>query len=672
MLSSRPAPQLAPREGSILGFDSLPALLAFGALLLLLAISPLMLSGFWPSTYDFWPQALFLLVGAGGALLLAISPDSKPRLDSTAYLLLAFIGWNGLSILTTVYRHDSWLEWARVFGALLTFFAVRTLSNSSRVNWIIGAWVLGMAGVSLTPIQAFIQERSVGISWPFYNQNLLANALSMTLPVALIVPFLVRRATRSGFLIGLSAIPFFLCALNLLLTSSKGGFLSSLLALLVTGIMVLRAKSAVVGGFVKTHRGAFASGTVVFLILFGLVAAKTVLPRLQKARGADDNSTMFRAYIWRATTNMAKERPLTGFGPGSFPHVYSRFAQVGYTRSAHESWLQVAAESGFPALLLLLGAMLVALRAGGKRLKTSDWPFIAGMSGAVTALLAHGCVDSGFQTTSIVIFLAVALAILTAIDSPPLPSASRLNPFWLVATLLLALGGNQTQKAAAGEDTRDQAYQLIRNGAPSMAIQKEREAVGIDGGSARLWLDLGVWQDKSGGNGREALLTASQLQPTNSINWLNLGRNAEQHGNSADAGKYYDLAVENDSNGTHTLLESASYWIGAKNDRGYTTLEKIVSLWDAPYGRYAPVEQIVNLDFARATLLLAPKLKVDGQKARLKTLVQHALADCARARSFVAANEAMRQASGGEMAGDDNQDLETIASELQQLETDLK
>lgn len=681
MLSTRPAPVAAPQIES----GSLFCLLAFGALLGLLLLAPQTLSGFWPTTHDFWPQAIWLLLSAGATLLLALSPSARPRFDLTASVLLAFLGWNALSLLTASYRHDAYLEMARLFGAFLPFFALRALWGEGRAMGVAFAWILGMSWSCWPALADFAQTHYPRQAGPFFNTNLFANALAMTLPLALIAPFLVARLTSHRVLRALAVSPFLICAFGLVVTSSKGGFLAALIGLGVAGALILRAKSTQVRVFVRRYRAILALASLFFLLVFGALAAKTIVPRLQSARGSDDNSTMFRVYVWRSTLDMARAKPLLGFGPGAFPHVYPRFARVGYTGSAHQSWLQVAAEGGFPALILLLAAIAVALKAGFARLKTRDWPLVAGASGAVAALLVHGCVDAGFQTPSVVIFLATALAILTAqaptdgaapsaqVETSPgaaSPNAatSRLNPLWIGATLLLALGGNATQKAASGENAHLDAERFWKNGAPLVALQKAREAVGLDPGSARLWSAVGQLQAASGQPGDAALQTAAQLQPTRAANWANLASVAAPS-HPAEAERLYARALAQDPLNTHLRLERARFRLESKNSAGNADLEAILALKTRPYGRYEPVEQNVNLDFARATLLLAPELQRRGQAARLQTLVKSALADCARAQSFAAQNEQMRRESGGEFGEAINPDLETLTAALKALST---
>ncbi|HEX8463616.1 MAG TPA: O-antigen ligase family protein [Abditibacterium sp.] len=668
MLSSRPAPEVAAPDLAS-GPDSLAHRFAFGALLLLLGLGPLQLSGFWPGSYDFWPQTLFLLLSAVVALMLAVSPGSMPRFDAPALLLLAFLGWSAISVATGVYRHDSYLEMARLLGAWTTFFVLRVVWNSRRGVWIVGAWCLGLSWVCLLALLDYAQTHNTRQFGTFDNPNFFANALALTLPIALVFPIALWRRTRHALWI-IGALPFLACAAGLIVTSSKGGFLAALLGLLTTISLLIGARRAQVGAMLRRHRVVFAMGSVVFLLMFGFLATKTLLPRLQQAGAAGDNSSAFRPYLWRSTLQMTAARPLTGFGPANWRHANPQFASVSYTRHAHQSWLQIAAESGWPALILLLGAIVSALKIGVSRSKSNDWPLVAGAGGAVVAMLIHGSVDSGLITTSVLLLFAAALALLTAHEREARIENSRLNPFWLGATLLLALGGAQSHKAASGEFAMQRAEEFAENGAPNVAVERGREAVGSDDTSARLWLRLGFLQEGSGGDGTASFERAAQLQPTNGLNWANLARAAQRHGGSpAEVERFYARALEESPNDTKIRLERAGFRLDSKNSAGYDDLEKIIALWSAPLGLYAPNEFNVNLDFARATRLLAPQLKRRGQNQRLQTLVTRALADCARAQGVAAQNRDLLRAMGTSAAPDANADLENLTQSLRALQT---
>jgi len=80
--------------------------------------------------------------------------------------------------------------------------------------------------------------------------------------------------------------------------------------------------------------------------------------------------TTYRVGPWIAAVDMAAERPLSGYGPGTFAaemqthqfaaeiRLHERLGQptgASFVR-AHQDYLQLAAEAGIPALLLFLGA----------------------------------------------------------------------------------------------------------------------------------------------------------------------------------------------------------------------------------------------------------------------------------------------------------------------------
>lgn len=104
-----------------------------------------------------------------------------------------------------------------------------------------------------------------------------------------------------------------------------------------------------------------------------------------------------------AATRMAESKPITGYGLGTFPEVYQRFAIKDfpfYANHAHNDWAEFAADGGIPFMLLVLipfaaaipvavrypwgiGLVFVMIHAG------ADYPFPRpAVSGWMFALLA--------------------------------------------------------------------------------------------------------------------------------------------------------------------------------------------------------------------------------------------------------------------------------------------
>ena len=661
MLSSRSAPPISAPDASVAiknaGFGSFPALLALGLTLLFLFLAPRQFSNFWPVDFNLWPQTLFLLGLAAIAVLLMISRIGGPKLEMVGLLLLLFLGWNLVSTLGTSYKHDAWLEMARVSGALVFYFVARVFSWRQGV-WLALAASLGVAFLSAPAILDFLQTRNARQSAGFLNANLFASALVVALPLGLILPIWARKNGR-GWLVFLGAIPFFGCLAGLAVTSSKGGFVAALVGFAVFAVFAWRARPVALKQILRKSWLLL----LVLSLVFGALAAKTVGPRLLETRGRDDNSTQFRVYAWRGTLEMSRARPMTGWGPMSFLGVYPRFAQAGPVRTAHQSWLQIAAESGWPSLGLLLGAMGAATFAAWKSLKSENWFLAAGGVAGVWAFLAHGFFDAGWSATSAVLLFCVALALCTHDGAQISESKRGLNWHWLGAAGILITGGAGSQKVAGAEDALAQAEVLWKNQASRLALESAQSAIESAPDMARAQWKTGDLTRFNGGDALPFYERARDLQPERAGNWRTLADFwAESRPDLAE--KNFAEAISRDPLNSDLLLERAKFRLARKDGRGFDDLNAVLALRDAPFGKYPAVTEHVNLDFARATILLAPRLKATGETARLQKLLAMAMADVKRARGFQAQNQLMARETGTPLV---NADLDEIESDLRSL-----
>lgn len=620
----------------------LPALfanLSLGLLGLWLLAAPSQFSNHWPSDFNLWPQSLALLLLGGVALLQSVS-GLKVRLDAVGLCLVLFLGWNLVATLLGVYRHDAWLELARITGGVFVYFAVR--AHAGRLDWLVVAAVVGAlytASVGLIGFFSFGGRQFGG----YLNPNLFAAMLTPAMVLSLLLPVLAWRRTRSALAAGTALLPTIALLLALVVTGSKGGFVAALVALLVFAVAVVRAKGTLVKGFVKRAWPIL----LVAVLVLGAVGAKSVGPRLLRAGGEDNNSTLSRVYFWRGTLDMVKAKPVFGFGPDGFPTVFAHYAQGVYARTAHESWLQIAAEGGVPALVFLLGALVLAVKEGWRKLKTNGWARAACGLAAITGIVVHGFFDAGWSVTPVVALLSVALVLCVSDANDGTPAAPRgLNLAFLGATLLLIFAGFGTQKAATAEELLAESEHATSR---VQATNDILEAVQTDPSSARVWQylaqitpldDRKTWED--------AYQTAAQLQPDSASHprgWAShlAALAAPTAADVTQTGDLLDHAITLDPLNTELRLERANWRLGHKDGRGYDDLEWVLKEWDEPYGKYPALgrDLDVNLDFARATLALAPRLKAQKKTTRLQALVKRSLEDVALAKTLQKANAAM-------------------------------
>lgn len=107
----------------------------------------------------------------------------------------------------------------------------------------------------------------------------------------------------------------------------------------------------------------------------------------------DDQYLVHREYLASAL-DMAKERPLTGFGLGTFPEVYPRYVIKVfpfYANHAHNDWVEFADDGGIPFLLMIFIPFAAAIPAVVRH----PWGL------GVVSVMLHACVDFPFARPSV-------------------------------------------------------------------------------------------------------------------------------------------------------------------------------------------------------------------------------------------------------------------------------
>jgi len=102
---------------------------------------------------------------------------------------------------------------------------------------------------------------------------------------------------------------------------------------------------------------------------------------------------------------VAKARPLTGYGLGTFPEVYQRYALrifPFYANHAHNDWVEFVDEGGVPFLLLILVPFAAAIPVSLRH----PWGL------GVVAVMLHACVDFPFARPSVSGWMFLLLGLL--------------------------------------------------------------------------------------------------------------------------------------------------------------------------------------------------------------------------------------------------------------------
>jgi O-antigen ligase len=429
------------------------------ALLFVILTAPLTYRsrGFWDGSYGiankYVPLHEFVLLIVLGATLVYVL-FSRPRPAPSRQLLRSLLlpalwlaaGTVGVLIATPQGRGEAWREWRwmivepLLFYGLILFWASRARASFPLAPQRPLLWAAGLAGVGVALI-GLLQRR--GIDWSptegagqcfsdfvidtggairtssvYCHPNNLALWLDRVWPIALVllIGALVQWRRQGGplrFSIKATLLPLAyaavlgITALSMLLTYSKGS---------------RYAGAAVLLGLSLLPRRWWITAATVLLLGGGL--AYSSLYGSERLQVSADTSEA-RLSIWRSSSAMLADHPLTGVGLDQFfiyfkqyiePELQSDEAEKN-TSHPHNLVLDLLLRVGPFGALVFAGLVWRSARRGW-RLWRSDlgerWLALAALAGGAAGLL-HGMVDQGYFSTDLALFTWMLLGSIDAL-----------------------------------------------------------------------------------------------------------------------------------------------------------------------------------------------------------------------------------------------------------------
>jgi len=309
---------------------------------------------------------------------------------------------------------------------------------------------------------------------------------------------LMRAAGVFGYRGVLVALAVALMLAALLGSASRGAALS-----LVCGIVFMLG--LILARYFRSRQG-FVLMVLLALVLsyVGYVATDRLVERLRTFdAGLEDRIAMARDG-W----TMGQDFPVTGSGPGTFEYVFPSYQSVHLEKivdHAHNDWVELKAEYGWPGLIMVIAALTAFLILTVGRWRSRHDNFIVGVGiggiGAVVAIAVHSLSDFNLHIPANPLLLALILAVTwRALHSGRQggegyqgPAVSlRLSRGWSWAGLLMVLivlaaaacPVIQAWRADAMVRTFQNSTIPFRDPAPD----KLRTARGLAPGNAAYWL----------------------------------------------------------------------------------------------------------------------------------------------------------------------------------------
>lgn len=566
----------------------------------------------WAGKMDSWRQWLAAALALGiGAWALAVVRCGRLRggLTFATALLVAALMMTGASVCPGTSARIM-MYWA---GCAAVLLAAHALAQAGLGLIVISGAAAGAAITALWSVREYLfTALAVGdYSWrpfgPFVNPNALAGYMLAGVPAMFALAASLKyqafekepgHPVRLAFLFvaALTAVGM----LALIVTGSKGALLAGAVALV-----------AVVAKTRGGKRAVLAALAVVLLAVVLPPVRNRITAAFSTQRGT---SLGFRIQTWLGTWDMAKARPLVGWGPGCFTHAYPRFARVPFTSMAHFSWLQVAAESGLPVALLFTTAfvLLFADCLGTK----SQWGPFGGF--AMAGLLLQNVVDYTLYLP------AVALTAL-AVAGTALGDGARAGPehqslppggrgAWPAIASLTA-GMLMSLWFAAASLTGAHAEALVSKGFYLGASRQAEIAACRAGFDRDLWVQLGKIREGLAGEppdaeglaqAADAYRWAAVWAPTDPAGYIGAARCYRRAGKPEQAVAWSRRAAEVYPNGPPALLEYARCLEQAGDVKAALDVyRRIAALADGPYGQYPALEGWADYRIAIAAAAVA-------------------------------------------------------------------
>jgi len=310
------------------------------------------------------------------------------------------------------------LRWGALAGV---FFLAQTVAGTraARRNILSAFLIFATAMAVLCLTQLFTSGGLVLWLFPtgypdvfatFPSYNNYAQFVELALPIAL------WRALREGWRSWWYVLSGGLLYASVIGSASRAGSAlctAELLAMLLVGLVKLR----------DPETGLPTRSTAAMLLVVPVLAAAFTLAvgweRVWE-RFQQNDPYLVRKEFMVAAADMATHRPLIGYGLGTFPEVYQRYAIKDfpfYANHTHNDWAEFAADGGFPFALLVLIPFVVVVPTAVR----NPWGL------GLISIMLHACVDFPFPRPAISgwIFLLLALLYMSRMPDAPVHQKAR-------------------------------------------------------------------------------------------------------------------------------------------------------------------------------------------------------------------------------------------------------
>ena len=377
----------------------------------------------------FFPQTIAL-----ACFILLLTKEKSIALPNPKTFVLAvlFLFSAVISLIFSRYRNSGISNLPPFITAIFLFYIASTVLDRKSVGNICDIWLFAGAIFSIHSILRFL--KIVHSPSLIGNPNLEAGYLILTFPLALtmfvyeyeewkISVYGKERSSEKAascrlHKIGIYGFLVILFSTAAAITLSRGATIGIVAGVFVLGLCYKKIRSE------SASAKKFPVISTALLIL--IIAGSLFLIPVIKRGNIDRMGTLgIRLRIWKATVELIREKPLAGWGFGTFilsygHHGTPRPFSLDIPRHAHCEPLQVLSEMGFPGLLIFLLLFYFLFREGFEIMKFEEprlQSVLAGFMGGIAGLLSHNLVSVNLRYPCSLTLMWVAMGVVISQSS---------------------------------------------------------------------------------------------------------------------------------------------------------------------------------------------------------------------------------------------------------------
>ncbi len=473
-----------------------------------------------------------------------ISIDPRMAFENLWFLLLHVIFFFMLIDLFQRGRQHLVMETLFMVSAVVVIF-----SGIELASWYFGLGILPGTKIGWIDVigpGAWLPLKPIRLALAMNISTLLAGFVAPLVTITAIWAFTARRKAFRRILWILAGL-LLVC---LVLTFSRGGLLSILTAVGTIGALQFTQMRRI------TQRipvrvligGAIFAGVVIVsgYIIFSITQARR-----------NDTGDAGRLDMWRSAISITRDHPISGIGPGNFGRAFRDYRDPTIVQdklaSAHNAYLNTAAESGLPGIIVSVWLAFVLVQSWYRNWKRTDSkPRKLRLEAAFGALLGigiHSLVDVFTISPIVLLIVGLAAYCVTPTDmvyegerNSPLRSLSQKIIVYaaLLAVIIYGIWFYQLDRAQAQhlnsfDDSKDtlSSAQAATEIDPNLRLYRLQVAY-LTGQQAQTNAEV-----SAAITGYEEALS---LEPTWDTGWINLAALSTRQGDYQPALKYLDAA----------------------------------------------------------------------------------------------------------------------------------